>query len=113
MAKSVTLIECSVCNKEVASNTHKCTHCGAVVNKLKRSFFGKIIKYSFIIFNIFMAWWLIAGFNSATESSQGLQGAEAAGAAIGTGLGITVIVGIWLVVDIILGLFVLFTRPKA
>ncbi|EHU01692.1 hypothetical protein CKS_0132 [Pantoea stewartii subsp. stewartii DC283] len=38
--------------------------------------------------------------------------AERAGAAIGAGLGVMAIGGIWVIGDIILGILVLFTRPK-
>ena len=60
-----------------------------------------------------MAFWLFAGAEGANEGMQNLSGAEHAGAAIGTGIGVALILGIWVIGDIILGLFVLFTRPKA
>jgi len=37
---------------------------------------------------------------------------EQAGAALGTTIGVGLILTLWVLVDIILGLFVLFTRPK-
>jgi len=37
---------------------------------------------------------------------------EQAGATIGTTLGLGMIIVFWALVDVILGLFVLFTRPK-
>ncbi|GDY26403.1 MULTISPECIES: hypothetical protein [Agarivorans] len=108
-----TLINCPTCSKEIASTSHKCVGCGSLINKPKRSIFGKLIKWSFILFNIFMAWWMFAGMDAATTTMDSLEGAEAAGAAIGTGIGAMLISGIWVIGDIILGLFVLFTRPKS
>jgi len=59
-----------------------------------------------------MIYWLIGGTNAALDSQDSLSGAELAGAQIGTGLGVAMILSIWVIGDIILGLFVLFTRPK-
>lgn len=39
--------------------------------------------------------------------------AERAGAAIGTGLGMMMLGTIWVIGDIIIGMFVFFTRPKS
>ncbi len=81
--------------------------------KTQKGFFGKLVKWSFIGFNILMAIWLIGGMGAATEGMEAMSEAEKAGAAIGTGLGAAMILGIWVFGDIILGLFVLFTRPKS
>jgi hypothetical protein len=43
----------------------------------------------------------------------GVCGAGQAGATIGTGIGVALLLGIWFIGDVILGLLVLFTRPKA
>jgi len=107
------LIKCPECSTEVSDTALKCSKCGVQLRKLKRGFFGKLFKWSFIGFNILMAIWLVSGMYSATEGIQALSGAEQAGAAIGTGIGAMLILGVWVVGDIILGLFVLFTRPKA
>ena len=107
------LINCPECSTEVIDTALKCPKCGVQLRKPKRGFFGKLVKWSFVGFNILMAIWLIGGMNSASEGMQALSGAEQAGAAIGTGIGAMLILGIWVVGDIILGLFVLFTRPKA
>lgn len=60
-----------------------------------------------------MGWWLIAGMSVAAKGLGGLSSAEQAGTAVGAGIGATLIIGLWIFGDIILGLFVLFTRPKA
>ncbi|MNR35776.1 hypothetical protein D3C85_1536430 [compost metagenome] len=60
-----------------------------------------------------MGWWLIAGMRAATTAiDTAASSAEQAGAAIGTGIGAVMIIGLWVFGDIILGLFVLLTRPK-
>ena len=50
---------------------------------------------------------------AATDVMEGLSEAEKAGGAVGAGLGAVLILSIWVIGDIILGLFVLFTRPKS
>jgi len=106
------LINCPECNTEVSNKAIKCPKCGVGLNKPSRTIFGKIIKWIFIVFNIIMAWWMIGGVGGAVEKTANLNGAEQVGAAIGTGLGAMMIGGIWLLGVIVLGLFVLLTRPK-
>lgn len=78
-----------------------------------RTIFGKIIKWVFISFNILMLIWMISAMGNVSEvDSQAMNDAERAGAAIGTGLGMTLLLFIWGVGDVILRLFVLFTRRK-
>lgn len=107
------LINCPECQTEVSDTALKCPKCGVQLRKPKRSFFGKLVKWSFIGFNILMAIWLVGGMGAATEGIEGMSEAEKAGAAIGTGIGAALILSIWVFGDIILGLFVLFTRPKS
>lgn len=107
------LINCKECGTEVSDTAFDCPKCGTKLRKPQRTLFGKIIKYTFIGFNILMLIWFIGGMSSATESiSQTTNDAEQAGAAIGTGLGAMMIIFIWLAGDCILGLMTLFTRPK-
>lgn len=107
------LINCPECKKEVSDTVSKCTACGHQIRKPKRSAFGKVVKWVFILFNIFMIYSIFSG---AGESSHVMQSAasdaERAGAAIGTGLGMMMLGTIWVIGDIILGMFVFFTRPK-
>ncbi len=107
------LINCPECKTEVSEKALKCQKCGFQLRKPKRTIFGKIVKYCFIGFNILMLWWMVAGMSSASKviTKTGSQ-AEQAGAAIGTGIGAILIIGIWVAGDIILGLFTLLTRPK-
>jgi len=78
-----------------------------------RTAFGKLVKWIFIGFNILMVVWLIAGFGVASDSMENtVNDAERAGAAIGTTIGMGMIIVLWALGDIILGMFVLFTRRK-
>ncbi|MFK7780369.1 MAG: zinc ribbon domain-containing protein [Candidatus Gracilibacteria bacterium] len=107
------MINCPECNEEVSDSASKCPKCGFQINKSKRSIFGKTIKWSFILFNILMLWWLIGGVGSVTEGMDAMSEAQKTGTAVGAGLGAMMIMTIWVMGDIILGLFVLFTRPKS
>lgn len=107
------MIKCKECDEEVSDSAARCPKCGYQINKPKRGIFGKIIKWSFILFNFIMLWWLIGGVGANIDTMEAMDGATKTGAAIGTGLGAMMIMFIWLVGDIILGLFVLFTRPKS
>lgn len=78
-----------------------------------RTAFGKIMKWLFIIFNVLMLIWLVTSCAAVGEiSSNATSDAERAGATIGAGLGMTFLLFVWGVGDVILGLFVLFTRRK-
>ncbi len=107
------IINCPECNNSVSDTAFKCPSCGVQLRKAKRGFFGKLFKWSFIAFNALMAIWAVSGFNAATKDYDTLSGAEQAGAAIGTGLGMAMVLIVWVLGAIILGMFVLFTRPKA
>ncbi len=107
------LVNCPECTAEVSDSALKCPKCGLQLRKPQRTFFGKLIKWSFIGFNVLMAIWLFAGMNAATEGMSSMSSAQQAGTAIGTGIGAMLVLSIWVIGDIILGLFVLFTRPKS
>jgi hypothetical protein len=83
-----------------------------------RTAFGKFFKYLFIAFNILMVTVLFFGCSAASDSinSAGAGAdypdAAVAGATIGAGLAMGTLLFIWLVGDVVLGLFVLFTRRK-
>lgn len=108
------LINCPECQTEVSDQALKCTKCGVQLRKPKRGVFGKLIKWLFIGFNILMAIWLVAGLGIGAEGMDtAVSEAEQVGAAIGTGIGVVMILSTWFFGDIILGLFVLLTRPKS
>ncbi|MBT7558804.1 zinc ribbon domain-containing protein [Candidatus Woesearchaeota archaeon] len=109
----MSMIKCPECSSEVSDSALKCPSCGVQLRKAKRGFFGKLVKWGFIGFNIIMLIWLVGGMGAATDGMEAMSEAEKAGTAIGAGIGMAMIFGVWVVGDIILGLFVLFTRPKS
>lgn len=83
------------------------------IEKPNRSLFGKIVKYTFIGFNILMLVWFIGGMASASKGIENATTeAEQAGAAIGTGLGAMFIIFIWIAGAVILGIIAFLTRAK-
>ena len=108
------LINCPECSTEVSDTAMKCPKCGVQLRKTKRGIFGKLVKWSFIGFNLLMVIWLFSYWGSIGDIAN-TAGSEAgrAGATIGGTIGTGILLGIWGFGDIILGLFVLFTRPKS
>ena len=108
------LIKCPECSNEVSNTALKCPKCGVQLRKLKRGFFGKLFKWGFIVFNILMVIWLFSYWGTVGEiaNTAGSE-AEKAGVAIGGTLATGMLFGVWVAGDIVLGLFVLFTRPKS
>lgn len=83
------------------------------LQKPKRSVFGKIIKWTFIGFNILMAIWFVGGMATASKGiSEATNDAEQAGAVIGTGLGAMMIIFLWVAGAVVLGIMTLLTRSK-
>ena len=107
------LINCPECSHSVSDKALDCPSCGARLRKPKRGFFGKIFKWLFILFNLFM---LIMTFKSCGSASEIIASSqneyEQAGATLGSTLGLGMVIIFWALVDVILGLFVLFTRQK-
>lgn len=108
------LINCPECNKEVSGTALKCPSCGFQLRKPKRGFFGTLIKWAFILFNILMIFWWFSytGQVADTVQTAGSNAAEA-GTLIGGTIGVGLIFAIWFFGDFILGIFVFLTRPKA
>jgi len=107
------LINCPECSAEVSNSALKCPKCGVQLRKPKRGFFGKLIKWGFIGFNILMLVWLFSYMGSIGEITNATSSnAEKTGAAIGGAIGTGMLISVWGFGDIILGLFVLLTRPK-
>tara|TARA_B100001750_G_scaffold239275_1_gene247086 strand:+ start:499 stop:777 length:279 start_codon:yes stop_codon:yes gene_type:complete len=74
--------------------------------------FAKVI----IGINIIFLLWVVGGVGANADNCDGLSGDDLeiceAGTAIGTGIGVTLICGLWAIVDIILGVLYLITQPK-
>ena len=105
------LVKCSECSADVSDSAYKCPRCGKTLRKPRRGFFGQLFKWTFILFNVLMLIWLISGV-SAAQDVEAVTEAEKAGRDAGTAIGVGIIVTIWALGSVILGLFVLFTRPK-
>jgi hypothetical protein len=81
------------------------------IEKYKRGFFGQIIKWSFILFNVLMVAWLISYFIALGKTpAVSNSDAEAVGKIIGGTLGTGLLVFFWAIGDIVLGLLTFFTR---
>lgn len=107
------LVKCKECSAEVSNQALDCPKCGARLRKPKRSMFGKLVKYSFVGYNILMLLWFVVGVGSASEEiTNSSNDAEQIGAAIGTGLGAMMIIFIWVSGAAVLGLMTLLTRAK-
>lgn len=79
----------------------------------KRGPIGFALKWLFVLYNLLMAWWLIAGMLGVSRlQHQAVTDAERAGAAIGTTLGLAMVVFFWAGGSIILGALALLTRGK-
>lgn len=83
------------------------------VERRKRGFFGWVFLLAFWGFNALMALALWAGVSGSVDRMEGLStDAERAGAVIGTGLGVGMLVSVWAAGSLILGLFVLLTPGR-
>lgn len=107
------LTACRECNEQISDQAFKCPRCGAQLKKPKRSLFGRLVSWVFWGFNAFMALWLYMGFQDSAKDVDMMSSAERTGAAIGTGIGAALVLSIWVAGAVILGLFMLFTRPRA
>ena len=104
---------CPECSKDVSSIATTCPGYGFRIRKPRRGQFGVIVEWGFVLFNIVMALWLFSCWRAIGEMSQdAISTAEEAGTAIGATIGSGMLLTIWVFGDIILGMFVLFTRPK-
>lgn len=82
-----------------------------LVQKRKRGVFGWLVAIVFWGFNLLMLAWLVSAFGLVGEQySSATSNAARAGTAIGAGLGISMLLGVWLIGDLILGLIMYFTR---
>jgi hypothetical protein len=109
------IINCPECKNEVSDSAPRCPKCGFQLREPKRGFFGKLFKWSFILFNILMIVWLFSYLVDVGElvDKAGNDEASQAGTAIGATIGTSMVLGFWVFGDVILGLLVLFSRPKS
>ena len=114
MGVNMAMIKCPDCSNEVSDTALKCPSCGVQLKKAKRTVVGKVVLWLFILFNIAMVAWIWSTVGVSQEMMQATENEwEEAGTAVAAGLGTFVIVVVWVLGDIILGLPVIFTRPKS
>lgn len=109
------LIACPECGAEVSNKALQCVKCGAQIRKPRRSVVGQIVKGLFIVFNALMVVLMIVSISSMAESTRDfsrMSEVQQAGTAIGVGLGVGFVLVVWAIGSVILGLFVLVTRPR-
>lgn len=107
------LINCPECASSVSDTALKCPTCAFQLRTPKRGFLGKLFKWVFILFNLLMVFWLFSYLADVGELvDTRANDAERSGAAVGAAIGTSMLMGIWGFGAIILGLLVIFTRPK-
>lgn len=106
------LIACRECGAQVSSEASKCPQCGVTLRKARRGPIGFLIKWTFILWNVLMIWWVVSGANAASHVATHSR-AEEAGRAAGTAIGVGLILVVWMVGSVILGILVLLTRPRS
>lgn len=107
----MSLVPCRECGRDVSDQAMKCPHCGARLRNPRRGLFGKLFKLAFVLFNIVMIAWIIGGLAN-VGALHPVNEAEKVGHAIGATFATGMLLSIWVMGDIILGILVLFTRPK-
>jgi hypothetical protein len=80
-----------------------------LTGKHERSFAGHLVKRLFIAFNLFMIVWIFGGLHWVSKL-QTHSDVEKVGSIIGTTIGVTLLLILWGVGDLILGILVLLTR---
>lgn len=75
-----------------------------------------IFRWVFLAIQVLFLVWIIAGTAGNSDNCAGQVGdaldACEAGTAVGTGIGVALIIGLWVAVDIILGITYLIVRKK-
>ena len=94
------LINCYECQNDVSDKAYDCPFCSAPLRKPTRSTIGQIFKWTFILFNCFIAWWLLSFLGSISSTTSGV------------GLSIVILGVIWFVGASVTGLLAYVTRAK-
>lgn len=95
----MTTIACPTCNAPVDGNAHNCPNCGMEIPRPRRSLFGRIWKWAFILFNVATA--TVACY----MAIDALNGSQSVIPNVAYGL----LVAIWMTGAIILGALTLIT----
>ena len=75
-----------------------------------------IFRWVFLAIQVLFLIWIIAGTSGNADNCDGKTGqaldACQAGTAVGTGIGVALIIGLWVAVDVILGIGYLIFRKR-
>jgi len=107
------LVNCIKCEAAISPDAYSCPKCGQPLRKPERTILGKITKFIFIGFNVFMlGLFLFIFFISFTETADSDKlGEKAMFLGMGLYAGFAVL-AIWIPGTLILGLFTFLTRAK-
>ena len=85
---------------------------GATPQKKKRHIF----RWVFLAIQVLFLIWIITGISGASDNCEGEVGqaleACQAGTTVGAGIGVALIIGLWVAVDVILGITYLIFRRR-
>lgn len=105
--------QCPSCGRDVSPKAYDCPHCGHPIRKPRRGPFGFLAKWLLIGFNVAMVIWVFSYMAELGElANQAQSDAEKAGVGLGGAVGVGALLVLWVLVDVILGLVVLLTRPS-
>ncbi|CAA6821760.1 MAG: Seryl-tRNA synthetase, class IIa [uncultured Sulfurovum sp.] len=98
------MINCPECNSQMSDNAETCAQCGHILEKPSRGFIGTGFKWMFILFNIFMFGLMYMSMGNTEESNNIVQFAA--------GMGISMLIAMWVMGNVILGGITYLTRVK-
>lgn len=107
------LINCPECSSKVSDQATKCVSCGIRLREPRRGFFGRVFKWLFVVFNVLMLLYLITFMIIVIDAFPVIADQVGRGVAINhSTIGFLEILGTWMAGDIILGMLVMFTKPR-
>lgn len=103
---------CPECNAQVSDEAASCPACGKQLRRARRTIFGKLCLGAFAVFNVLMVLWFFSAIGAVSHSMETMNEAEKAGASVGAGIGMMLILFVWAAGDIVFGSLAFFTRAK-
>ncbi len=104
---------CPKCSTELEHEVTSCVACGYRMDFPERSAIGKALKWIFVLFNIAMIIWVLVAMGAFDPVDIDTQKqALPHGTERSTGMGVSMIVMIWLICNAVLGVLVWDTRAR-
>lgn len=104
---------CPKCSTELDDDATSCVSCGYHMERAQRTKVGTIVKWLFIIFNIAMICWVLMAMGTLDSVDTTSQvKALPHGTEDSEGMGVSMIVMIWLICNAILAILLWDTRAK-